>query len=108
MTEASRTGSGDLSRLGKVSVLVPAHNEAGNIGQVIERSLHSLESLGLAGEVIVVNDGSTDATGPEAMAWAEQDERVRVFSHRVNLGLTAALRTGVSAGQRGRHRLSAG
>jgi len=94
MHDPSLTGNPDLSQLGKVSVLVPAHNEAGNIGQVIESSLRSLESLGLAGEVVVVNDGSTDATAAEALAWAEKNECVRVFSHRVNLGLTAALRTG--------------
>jgi glycosyltransferase involved in cell wall biosynthesis len=94
MHDPSLRGNPDLSQLGMVSVLVPAHNEAGNIGQVIESSLRSLESLGLAGEVVVVNDGSTDATGAEALAWAEQHECVRVFSHRVNLGLTAALRTG--------------
>lgn len=84
----------DLTRLGRISVLVPAHNEEGNIGRVIERSLRVLESHGLDGEVVVIDDGSSDATRAEALAWNERSASVRVFSHRTNLGLTAALRTG--------------
>jgi len=87
----------DVSDLGRISILTPARNEEGNIGQVIERSLGALDALGLAGEVVVVNDGSTDGTLAEAQAWAQRDKRVRVISHRVNLGLTAALRTGFRA-----------
>jgi glycosyltransferase involved in cell wall biosynthesis len=84
----------DISALGRISVLVPARNEAASIGQVIERSLGAFDSLGLAGEIVVVNDGSTDGTGEEAGKWAARDSRVHVITHRVNLGLTAALRTG--------------
>ncbi len=87
----------DLSRLGRISVLTPARNEQGNIGEVIARSLAALDALGLDGEMVVVNDGSTDATEAEAQDRARRDRRVRVISHRVNLGLTAALRTGFRA-----------
>lgn len=86
--------SAALSSLGMVSVLVPARNEEGNIGQVIEKTLKAFEAHGLTGEIVVVDDGSTDGTRAEALAWAERSPMVRVISHRTSLGLTAALRTG--------------
>lgn len=85
---------GSLSSLGYISVLVPARNEQGNIGQVIQRSLQALAQHGLQGEVVVVNDGSGDGTAQEAGEWSRRHPNVRVFHHRVGLGLTAALRTG--------------
>jgi glycosyltransferase involved in cell wall biosynthesis len=83
-----------LRALGRISVLVPARNEQGNIGTVVEKSLRAFDRLGLDGEVLVVDDGSTDSTRAEALACAGRDGRVRVLSHRINMGLTAALRTG--------------
>jgi glycosyltransferase involved in cell wall biosynthesis len=77
-----------------VSVLVPARNEEGNIGQVIEKTARMFASRGLQGEVVVVNDGSTDGTLAEVQASARKYPFVKVFSHRRNLGLTEALRTG--------------
>jgi len=77
-----------------VSVLVPARNEEGNIGQVIEKSIRALESRGVVGEVVVINDGSTDGTLAEARAYAERSTTVNVVSHRRSRGLTEALRTG--------------
>jgi len=94
---AQRTAGDALRALGSVSVLVPACNEQSNISQVIERALGVLDAYDLDGEVVVVNDGSTDGTLAEVAAWANRDRRVRVISHRINLGLTAALRTGFRA-----------
>jgi glycosyltransferase involved in cell wall biosynthesis len=78
----------------EVSVLVPARNEQGNIGQVIEQSIRAFQNGNLNGEVVVVNDGSIDGTLEEAQLLAEQHPCVKVLSHRRNLGLTEALRTG--------------
>lgn len=82
--------------LGKaqVSVLVPARNEEGNIGRVIERSIRALENRGLDGEVVVINDGSTDGTLEETQALIRKYPQVKILSHRRNLGLTESLRTG--------------
>jgi len=77
-----------------VSVLVPARNEEGNIGRVIERSIRALENRGLDGEVVVINDGSTDGTLEEIQAIARKYPQVKILSHRRNLGLTESLRTG--------------
>lgn len=78
----------------RVSVVVPARNEAGNITTVLEKIIKAFETRGLEGEVVFVNDGSTDGTLAEARACAERFPAVRVFSHRRCRGLTEALRTG--------------
>jgi glycosyltransferase involved in cell wall biosynthesis len=82
--------------LGKaqVSVLVPARNEEGNIGRVIERSVRVLESRGVDGEAVVINDGSTDGTLEEVLALAQKCPQIKILSHRRSLGLTESLRTG--------------
>src|SRR6266850_8095424 len=77
-----------------VSVVVPAYNEAA----IVEKSLACLyqymESLETEcrWEIILVNDGSTDATGELAEAFARSHRNVRVLHHAVNFGLGQAIR----------------
>lgn len=49
-----------------MTVIIPALNEAGNIGELVARCRAALERLGVAGEIIIVDGGSTDATVEEA------------------------------------------
>lgn len=77
-----------------VSVFIPAHNEAGNITPVMESIAHCFAERALDGEVVLVDDGSTDTTRAEALACAVRFPWLTVLSHRRNLGLTAAMRTG--------------
>jgi glycosyltransferase involved in cell wall biosynthesis len=70
-----------------VSIVVPAYNEEGTIGPVLER----LELLDLDCEVIVVNDGSSDGTAQ--VLSTRSSDRVRVH-HQANGGKGTALRTG--------------
>ncbi len=71
-----------------ISVVVPAYNEAGRIGAVLEPVLRSR----LIAEVIVVDDGSEDRTAEEAGGFP-----VRVVRLPENRGKAAALDAGVSA-----------
>jgi hypothetical protein len=60
-----------------VSILIPARNEAGNIGPAIEAAL---ESRGIDIEILVMDDGSTDGTAAIVDAYAVRDRRVRLLS----------------------------
>lgn len=85
---------------GLVSVLIPARNEAGNIPALLEkvdRAFTQLTTQGKAGELVLIDDGSTDGTGDLAASLAGQYPFLRLLRHRRNRGLTAALRTGFRA-----------
>lgn len=73
-----------------VTIIVPAFNEQGAIPGVLE-AIRGVAS-GRQFEIIVVDDGSTDATADRA-----EDTGARVIRHRANLGYGAAIKTGVRA-----------
>jgi glycosyltransferase involved in cell wall biosynthesis len=76
----------------RLTVVVPAYMEEGRIGATVERLQASLDRLAAYGglEVVVVDDGSTDATAAEAAAAGAV-----VVRHDVNQGKGAAVRSGV-------------
>lgn len=71
----------------KALVIIPAYNEAANIAAVIEAIKLQDPSL----DIIVVNDGSSDNTGPIA----EATGKTRVINLAVNLGIGGAVQTGL-------------
>lgn len=77
-----------------VSVFIPARNEAGNISLLMQKIARAFRENALDGEVIFVDDGSTDTTWNEAVAAAEQYPFIRLYRHRRSFGLTEAMRTG--------------
>ncbi len=77
-----------------VSVFIPARNEAGNIALLFDKIARALDAQRVAGEIVFVDDGSTDATWDEANAAAARHPCARLFRHRRSLGLTEAMRTG--------------
>lgn len=77
-----------------VSVFVPARNEAENIAPLMEKIARAFRDNALDGEVIFVDDGSTDATWNQAVAAAERYPFLRLYRHRRTFGLTEAMRTG--------------
>ena len=74
-----------------VSLIVPAYNEAANIGDVLSRVLE----LPIRAEVIAVDDGSTDAT-PEILRRFEESHGITVMRHERNRGKGAGVRTGIA------------
>ena len=77
------------------SVIVPAYNEAENIAALFEALEATFGRHGLNGEVILVDDGSTDETWAFAVAAAARmGDRAKVARHRRNLGKTEAMMTG--------------
>lgn len=85
-----------------LSIVLPAWNEQGSVGRTVQAALGELDKRGMPGEVIVVDDGSTDQTWPILEGIAEQEARLRVIRHPVNLGYGAALARGI-AGSRGEY-----
>jgi Glycosyl transferase family 2 len=71
----------------KIAILIPAYNEAENIGVVLDQM--PKEVCGVATEVLVVDDGSRDGTGDVAA-----EHGAPVARHVTNRGGGAALRTG--------------
>jgi len=90
------TGPGP-ARVPALSYFFPAHNEEANLRGLVEEALATLPSLAEAFEVVIVDDGSRDATPRIADELAAADPRVRAVHHPRNLGYGAALRTGFGA-----------
>lgn len=80
----------------RVSVVIPAYNEAGNIGRLVAETIGALPDA-MLGEIIVVDDCSDDATGAEVKALAASYPRLRYLRHGRRSGQSAALRTGIFA-----------
>lgn len=81
-----------------LSAVLPAFNEAGVIATTVRRTHAALAASGISRfEVIVVNDGSTDATASECRRVMDELSGVRLVSHDANRGYGAALRTGFEA-----------
>ena len=70
----------------KISVIIPAYNEAETIGNLIS----SVQSLYPDAEIIVINDGSSDNTVDVAKSAGAE-----VFTHPYNIGNGAAIKSGI-------------
>src|SRR4051794_26250609 len=77
-----------------LSVIVPAFNEEERIATTISAIVAELDRLGVAGEVIVIDDGSSDRTASITTSIARGDARVRCIgiAHR---GKGAAVKRGM-------------
>ena len=69
---------------------MPVYNEELTLHHIVARVLARPE----VGELVMVNDCSKDATWQRMQDLAKTDARIRIFTHEVNLGKGAALRTG--------------
>ncbi len=80
-----------------ISIVGPAMNESGNLAEYIERCIKAFEQCNVSGEIIIVDDGSTDETSATLLDLLRQyPVELKCFKHRRNLGLTQALKTGFS------------
>jgi len=80
-----------------ISFFFPAYNDGGTIASLVIRAVQAASRLTSNFEVIVVNDGSTDATREIADELARTYAAVRVIHHPGNRGYGGALRTGFAA-----------
>jgi dolichol-phosphate mannosyltransferase len=82
------------------AVVVPAYDEAPVIPALVRELRETFRRHDLQGEVILVDDGSTDGTAELARKEAAGWEAFRVLEHRRNLGKTEALLTAARATDR--------
>jgi dolichyl-phosphate beta-glucosyltransferase len=80
-----------------LTVILPCYNEAERLPGTLQALLAHLSSAPGEVEVLVVDDGSTDATITVAEAVAANDGRIRVLSYHPNRGKGFAVRTGMLA-----------
>lgn len=74
-----------------VSIIIPAYNEAGGIGPVLEHLSRVVADHEWPCEIVVVDDGSQDETA----TIAKQYSGIKVLRHKRNRGYGAALKTGI-------------
>jgi glycosyltransferase involved in cell wall biosynthesis len=82
---------------GRLSLILPAHNEEANIEIVVRDALRVLPKYAPEIEILVVNDGSTDRTGEIADRLKADDGRVLPLHHEQNQGYGGALRSGFTS-----------
>ena len=74
----------------KISVIIPAYNEVHTILEILQR----VQAMGIANEIVVVDDGSTDGTR-DLLQELNGDDNLRIIMHERNKGKGAAVVTGI-------------
>lgn len=82
----------------RLSVIVPAYNEAPTIAALLERVNDALTALGddWPSEIIVVDDGSRDGTYTAVRQLMRRFARLHLYRHGANVGKGAAITTGIA------------
>jgi dolichol-phosphate mannosyltransferase len=80
----------------RLSIVVPARNEAGNLPQLID-GIEAALAHHAPVEIIIVDDGSTDDSVRVVTALAQARPHLRLVRHPASAGQSAAIHSGVSA-----------
>ncbi len=88
-----------VSALRRISLVLPAYNEAAGILTCLDEAHRALTNSGRDFEILVVDDGSTDNTAELVEGYARKFPAVRLLRHGMNLGYGAALRTGFESAE---------
>ena len=84
-----------MSDLLNLSVIMPALNEEKNVALAVRNTLNAFDDFSIDGEVIIVNDGSTDKTLEVVNKLKNELDRILVISHDTPLGIGTAFWEGV-------------
>jgi dolichol-phosphate mannosyltransferase len=84
-----------VARSMKLSVVIPAHNEAEVIAPTVGAVAAALQAAGRDYEIVVVDDASTDGTGDVVAALAAENPRVRCLRSHYTNGFGFAVRAGL-------------
>ena len=78
-----------------LSIVIPAYNEGARIEQALERVLACVEERRWNAEVLVVDDGSTDATAAIVRRWMETHPNLQLIRNEGNRGKGFSVRNGL-------------
>jgi dolichyl-phosphate beta-glucosyltransferase len=78
-----------------LSFIIPAYNEAARLGASLEKAFTYFTQQSYSVEILVVNDGSKDATSEIVRAWEQRWSVVRLCEQPRNMGKGAAVRRGM-------------
>ena len=78
----------------RVSLVIPLLNEEESIDELVAEVLGVLDKHDIDGEVVIIDDGSTDGSWAKLLGHAEKDLRLRLVRFRRNFGQTAAMVAG--------------
>lgn len=79
-----------------ISVIIPAFNEQESLASGVKTVLGVLSAIVGEYEILIINDGSTDATGKIADRLAQKNKNIKVVHHHNNEGIGAAFRDGIA------------
>ncbi|HOT03841.1 MAG TPA: glycosyltransferase family 2 protein [Methanolinea sp.] len=75
----------------EVTAVIPVYNDRESLRTAIPRSIEALKDIDPGFELIVAEDGSTDGSADEVMAWEQRDSRIRLLHSDTRLGRGRAL-----------------
>src|ERR1700693_859883 len=90
------TGDGEPIVAVNLSITIPAYNEGTTLEEIVEEALAAGASVSDDFEGLIVDDGSTDGTGPVADRLAEARLNVRIVHHDQNRGFSGAMQSCVN------------
>ncbi len=93
--EQARGGSRHVTQYPQYSIVIPAFNESARIPATLEAVVACIRAHGWAAEVIVVNDGSRDATAEVVRAFARRAPEIRLIENPGNHGKGYSVRHGM-------------
>jgi glycosyltransferase involved in cell wall biosynthesis len=79
----------------QVSLIVPLYNEVDSVDEMVSEALGVFDGNDIRGELIVIDDGSTDGSWEKLTGLAPTDERIKLIRFRRNFGQTAAMVAGI-------------
>lgn len=78
-----------------ISIVIPIHDDANTIGKTIDNILHFFDREGLAGEIVIVNDGGRE-NGVQAVKEKMKDaDRIKLADRKENRGKGFSVREGI-------------
>jgi len=81
------------------SVIVPCFNEEDNIALLVDRTNQAFSKHDINGEIVLVDDGSTDRTRQKIQEAIEANNNVKGVFHEINRGIVEGWRSGLEASE---------